>query len=168
MAAKRNMIPSQFYSFLERTVLIIPSIRHYMIRNFGFRLLRWLMLCVQSPEIQPLVLSHIRSTTSFHTFRNVLDELSRRLDTGQGLGRALDHLSPLPRRIALQLQIGEKMGSAEVAIAQVIEAFETELNSAQSSFGRGVFLIGYLLIGSAIAFSVIALYLPIFQMGSVV
>lgn len=168
VAIKRNLVPPWLLLFVERIILSVPSVRNYMVRTFCFRLLSWLTLCVRRPDMRPLVLAHIQANTYFQVFRNIMDELSRRLNAGQALGHALDQLSPLPRRMALQVQIGEKTGNSEGAIAQATDALEAEFAGIQLRFGRGLFLASYLLIGGVIGFTVIALYLPIFKMGQVV
>lgn len=168
VAVKRDLLPRWLLSLVERIVLSVPFVRNYMVRGFSFRLLNWLASCVQKPDMQPLVLAHLIATTGSHTLRKVLNEFSSRLKSGQTLGHALDQLSPLPRRMALQVQIGEKTSNPEGAIAQAIDVLETELANLQSRFGQTIYLTGYLLVGCAIGFTVIALYLPIFMMGSAV
>jgi type IV pilus assembly protein PilC len=168
VAVKRNLLPLSLSLFMERLILFIPSVRNYMVHTFGFRLLIWLTLCVRQPDMQPLILAHLKASTSFHVFSKVFDELSSRLNSGQALGHALDHLSPLPRRMALQIQIGEKTGNTEGAIAFAIDASEAQFASIQLNFGRGIFLVSYFVAGVTIGFIVIALYLPIFKMGQVV
>jgi len=168
VAVKRNLLPRWLVLPTERLALSVPFIRNYVIRSFCFRLLNWLATCVRKPAMQPMVLAHLKSTTSTHAFRTALEELSNRLNSGQALGSALDQLPQVPRRMALQVQIGEKTGNPEDALAQALEVSEGEFASAQLRLGRGVFLTSYLLVGCAIGFTVIALYLPIFMMGSAV
>lgn len=168
VAVRRKLIPAPVMALAQRLILLVPFVRNYLGRHFNFLLLRWMPICVRTPEMQPAVLAHIKTATRFMVYGKALDTLSGRLASGQMMGKALDHLPHLPRRIALQLQIGEKVGDVDAAIAQVTETSITELEGAQSRFGRGIFLFAYLFIGGIIAFSVITLYLPIFQMGSVV
>lgn len=168
VAAKRNLLPRWLALPAERLVLSVPFVHNFVIRSFCFRLLNWLATCVRKPDMQPAVLAHLKSTTSSHALRAALDELSKRLNSGQGLGSALNQLPQVPRRMALQVQIGEKTGNPEDAIAQALDVSEADLASAQLRLGRGVFLASYLLVGCAIGFTVIALYLPIFMMGTAV
>ena len=165
---KRNLLPPSLVLFTELAILSVPFVRNYVVRSFGFRMMSWLALCTRQSEMQPLVLAHVKAATGFRVFQKALDELSGRLNSGQRLGRALDQLPPLPRRMALQVQIGEKTGNPENAIAQANDALEAELGNAQASFGRGMFISSYLLAGIVIGFTVIAMYLPIFKMGSAV
>lgn len=167
-AAKRDLLPQWSLLFAERVILSVPFVRNYMVRGFSFRFLNWLASCVQKPDMQHLVLAHLISTTGSNALRKVLDEFSSRLKSGQTFGHALDQLYPLPRRMALQVQIGEKTGNPESAIAQAIDMLEAEHAILQSRFGLAVYLTCYLLVGCAIGFAVIALYMPIFSMGEVV
>lgn len=168
VAVRRKLVPTPIMALAQRLILLVPSMRNYLGRRFNFRLLRWMSICVRKPEMRSAVFAHIKTTTRFIGYGEALDVLSGRLASGQMMGKALDQLPHLPRRIALQVQIGEKIGDVDAAIAQVTETAITELEGAQSRFGRGIFLFAYLFIGGIIAFSVIALYMPIFQMGSAV
>ena len=156
-----------FTPLIERVLLAVPYIRNYLIRSFCFRLLNWLTP-VQQAEMQVAVLAHIKATLYFPSVSDVLDELTARINSGQALGNALERLPPLPMRMAWQVQIGEKTGNPEDGISQALAASELELVSAQARLWRGVFLTLYLLVGFAVGFTVIALYLPIFSIGSAV
>jgi type IV pilus assembly protein PilC len=164
----RNLLPHGLMLFKDRLVLTIPFVRNFSVRCFSYGLMRWLTLCAQNPAMRPFVLAHIKANTNRLIYHDLLNKLSSRLTEGQTLGQALDQLAPLPRRIALQIQIGEKSGNLEGAIAQALDAMEEGIAIAQQRYARGTFLASYILVGILIGFTVIALYLPIFSMGEVI
>lgn len=167
-AMRREMIPRGFFLFVERILLSVPFVRNYMMRAFWTRLLRWLELCEQQPELLPLALGHFKYTQKFLLFQSLLDQLVERLAAGQSLGQALDLLPPLPRRMAMQIQLGEMSGEMGPWIGQTLYMAEIELDGARARFERGIFLATYLVVGFTLGFVVIAMYLPIFAMGRVV
>ncbi|MBP1682165.1 MAG: type secretion system protein [Proteobacteria bacterium] len=167
-ARRRKLLPPSWGLQVERLVLAVPFVRNYVVRAFGARLTRWLALFSATPELLVPALRHVEATIAWRVLRELCAELTRRLDAGQSLGQSLDHLPPLPRRLGLQLRLGEKIGDVSQVLAQAIDTAELELSHALMRYQRGMFLSAYLAIGVLVGFVVISLYLPIFKLGSVV
>lgn len=168
IAKKRRIIPSSWGLRVERLILAVPYIRNYVMRAFGAQLLRWFALCSMVPDLYQPALTHVQATTEWQILQCLAAELAQRLAAGQTLGQALDNLAPLPRRLGLQVRLGEKTGEIGNALAQAQETAELELAHALLRYERGVFLTAYLSIGLLVGYLVISMYLPIFKLGAVV
>lgn len=167
VAQRRKLLPPFWGLQMERLALAIPFLRNYVMRAFGARLIRWFALCSKTPALFEPALRHLNAAVNWQVLQGVTAELALRLASGQSLGQALDRLPPLPRRVGLQVRLGEKTGNLDSALAQAMETAEIELAHALLRFERGMFLSAYLTIGVFVGFVVIALYLPIFKLGTV-
>lgn len=167
-ARRRRLFPPFWGLQVERLVLAVPFVRNYAMRAFGARLTRWFALFNATPELFAPALRHVAATAAWQVFSGLCGELMRRLGAGQSIGQSLDHLPPLPRRLGLQLRLGEQVGDVGQALALAIDTAELELSHALMRYQRGMFLSAYVAIGLLIGFVVISLYLPIFKLGSVV
>jgi type IV pilus assembly protein PilC len=168
VARRRNMIPVFWRLQIERLILSSPAVRNYVMRVFGVQLMRWFARFHTSPELIGLALLHVQATSKWLVVRGLAAEMALRLAAGKSFGQALDHLPPLPRRLGLQVRLGEKTGNISGAVAQALDVAEIELAHALTRFERGVLLSAYLTIGLLVGFVVIAMYLPIFKLGQVV
>lgn len=167
IARRRKLLPAFWGLQLERLLLAVPFLRNYVMRAFGARLMRWFALCSKTPALFEPVLRHVHAATKWQVLQGLTTELGLRIAAGQSLGLALDRLPPLPRRLGLQVRLGEKTGDIDSALAQAMETAELELAHALLRFERGMFLTAYMTIGLFVGFVVVALYLPIFKLGSV-
>lgn len=168
VARRRKLFPPSWGLLVERLLLAVPFVRHYVMRAFGARLTRWLALLHATPELLAPALRHVAATIGWQVLRELCIELTRRLAAGQSLAQSLDQLPPLPRRLSLQLRLGEKVGELGQALALAIDSAELELSHALLRYQRGMFLTAYLAIGALVGFVVVSLYLPIFKLGSIV
>ena len=99
------------------------------------------------------------------------DLLGQRQRPRQTLSRDGDALGAeplLPRRMALFAQLGEKMQDLSAPLAQLRESAESDYREALARFERGTVLLLYLVLGVAVGVLVVAVYLPIFKLGSLV
>lgn len=168
VAWRRDLLPLQALRKAEQLWLSIPFVRPYFVRRFATRMARWLRLCRDDQALLLASLRHVRGTERFDCFRACAAELEARLAEGQSLGAALAHNAPLPQRLALFVQLGEKLGDSAPALDQVIAMSERETADALSQFERGLTISSYLALGLLVGIIVIAIYLPIFKMGSVI
>jgi type IV pilus assembly protein PilC len=165
---RRKLFPPFWSLQMERLILTAPFVRNYVMRVFGAQLLRWLLVCSIAPDLLQPLLRHIQATTKWKVLQGLAAELAARLAAGQSVGQALDRLPPLPQSLGLRVRLGEKTGDIGNALAQGLETAELELAHALTRHERGVFLTCYLTIALFVGYMVIALYLPIFRLGSVI
>lgn len=153
---------------LERFLLGIPFLRNYLLQACSTRLLRWLVATREDSVVRDAALAHVHVTTGWLLLQDALAVLRNRLVEGVPLGQALDALPPLPGRLAQQVRMVERLGSGPAVLRQFMEMSEVDQAQALLRLERGTFLSAYVTIGIFVAYMVIALYLPIFKLGSVV
>lgn len=162
----RDLVPIQVGRRLEQLWLAIPFVRPYFVRRFVTRIVRWVKLGLNDQELLLASLRHVHATERIHAFCTCAAALESRLLQGKSLSAALTELPPLPLRLSLFLQLSEKLGNSD-ALDQVIAMSEQETADALSRFERGLTISTYMAFGILVGMIVIAIYLPIFKMGSI-
>ncbi len=163
----KRKLPPGLVSIAQRSLMGVPFLRIYLVRAFAARTVNWLRAAHRSRPLLLAAVRHVRATTT-SPFAPYLLELEARLAAIPSLGQALLDLAPLPRRLPLLVQLGEKMGDVDSALAQVADFAEAERASGLALFERGLVLVVYCILGAIVALAVIAMYLPIFRMGQAV
>jgi type IV pilus assembly protein PilC len=100
--------------------------------------------------------------------RLCVDRIRQSLGEGQPLSVALEGVQPLPARLSLMVRLGERMQNVDDVLAQFAELGRNDAEVVLSRFERGLSTVLYILFGLTVGTIVIALYLPIFKLGSVV
>ncbi len=164
---RSNKLPPAFALVVQRLLLGVPYLRKYLVQAFTVRVITWIRAAHGDPELMLSALRHLRATTAFSTFALCLLNLEARL-AGQPLSQALLGLWPLPKRVALLMQLGEKGGDALGALAQVADFSESERMAGLARFERFLILAVYCVLGVTVGLIVVAMYLPIFAMGGAI
>jgi len=104
--------------------------------------------------------------------RNTLykDEVTKMLDAiteGHKLGETLKDSTLFPSTLSHMMIVGEETGNLETALLKIAETYDREVDRASQIFTSLLEPIMILLLGAIIAFIVISMLLPIFnlQMG---
>jgi type IV pilus assembly protein PilC len=88
--------------------------------------------------------------------------------TGTSLNIAMQSTSVFPSMVTQMVAIGEESGALESMLRKVAEAYEEEVDAAVASLSSLMEPVIMVVLGVLIGGLVIAMYLPIFKLGSVV
>ncbi|HXK55206.1 MAG: type II secretion system F family protein [Gammaproteobacteria bacterium] len=88
--------------------------------------------------------------------------------TGQSLQLAMKQQNLFPHMVIQMVAIGEESGSIDGMLAKVADFFEEEVDNAVDALSSLLEPLIMVILGTLIGGLVIAMYLPIFQMGSAV
>ena len=168
ISVRLNKLPHRIRLFAERAVLGIPLARKYLVQAFASRTVNWLKVVHHDPKLLLAALHHLRATTSVMSFQLCLVNLESRLAGNMPLGQALTDLDPLPKRVALLMQLGEKVKDIDGALDQIADFSEAERLSKLAGLERWFILCIYVFLGTSVGLFVIGMYLPIFKMGQAV
>ena len=108
-----------------------------------------------------------RSVSNQHIARE-LDVVTQRVREGQGLAASLTDRAVVPDVALKMIEVGESTGSLQDMLGSLADFYDEEV---ETSVGRFVTLIEPALLvvmGIVIAVLVLALYMPLFQLSSVV
>ena len=90
------------------------------------------------------------------------------VSTGTSLTNAMGNTSLFPTMVLQMTQIGEESGSLDNMLGKIAEYFEREVDDAVAALSSLLEPIIIVFLGVVIGGLVVAMYLPIFKLGSVV
>jgi type IV pilus assembly protein PilC len=96
--------------------------------------------------------------------RRIQNEVS----TGTSLTVAMQNADVFPNMVTQMVSIGEESGSLDAMLGKVADFFEDEVDEAVASLSSLMEPMIMVILGVLIGGLVIAMYLPIFKLGSVV
>jgi type IV pilus assembly protein PilC len=88
--------------------------------------------------------------------------------TGQSMQLAMKQQDLFPHMVIQMVAIGEESGSLDAMLAKVAEFYEEEVDNMVDALSSLIEPIIMVVLGVLIGGLVIAMYLPIFQLGAVV
>src|SRR5271167_394444 len=88
--------------------------------------------------------------------------------TGQRLQRAMENTGLFPNMVVQMIAVGEESGSLDTMSAKVAEFYESEVDNAVDSMSSLMEPIIMAVLGVLVGGMVIAMYLPIFKLGTVI
>ncbi len=88
--------------------------------------------------------------------------------TGQRLQRAMENTGLFPNMVVQMIAVGEESGSLDQMSSKVAEFYEAEVDAAVDGMSSLLEPLIMAILGVLVGGMVIAMYLPIFKLGSVV
>ena len=118
----------------------------------------------------PLVeaLGSVASASGNYVYYTATKNAQRKVETGQSLTVSLTEQNLFPNMMIQMTQIGEESGSLDVMLNKVAEFYENEVDDAVASMSSLIEPLIISFLGVVIGGLVVAMYLPIFKMGTVV
>ncbi|MBI4461391.1 MAG: type II secretion system F family protein [Acidobacteria bacterium] len=118
----------------------------------------------------PLVtsLETARDSIGGPLLRDTVDRAAHRVREGQPLHRALVDPGLVPELMLEMVEVGEATGSLAQMLASVAEFYEEDLNTRLTALMALVEPLVLVFMGLVIAFILVALYLPVFSLATLV
>ncbi len=118
----------------------------------------------------PLVeaMSSVAGAVGNVVYAKAVLEMRDQVATGQPLHTAMQETELFPNMVIQMTAIGEEAGSLDSMLAKVADFFEEQVNDAIDALSSLMEPIIMAILGVLIGGLVVAMYMPIFQMGSVV
>ncbi|WP_211473727.1 type II secretion system F family protein [Collimonas humicola] len=95
-------------------------------------------------------------------------KIQSEVSTGTSLTAAMENSSVFPNMVTQMVSIGEESGSLDQMLGKVADFYEAEVDDAVASLSSLMEPLIMVILGVLIGGLVIAMYLPIFKLGSVV
>ncbi len=146
-----------------RLPLVSGLIRKYQVSRFS----RIMHLLVSSdvPILQALYL--MRGIITFYPYRQSIEEVCRMIEKGQTLTGGMDKYENLyGKRFLVLLKVGEETNSIEQMLLTQANDTNAELEHEIKQLNNIVEPFLILAIGIIVAFVLIAMYMPMFKLGS--
>jgi type IV pilus assembly protein PilC len=154
--------------FLDRATLKMPVIGPIMNKAAIARFARTLstMFAAGVPLVEAL--ESVAGATGNIVFENGVLKMRDEVATGQRLQRAMESTELFPNMVVQMIAVGEESGSLDTMAGKVATFYEAEVDNAVDAMSSLLEPLIMVILGVLVGSLVIAMYLPIFKLGSVV
>ena len=153
---------------LDRMSLKIPIIGPILNKAAISRYARTLstMFAAGVPLVEAL--ESIAGATGNIIYENAVLKMRDEVATGQRLQRAMETQGIFPNMVVQMIAVGEEAGSLDEMAGKVAVFYEAEVDNAVDAMSSLLEPLIMVILGVIVGGLVIAMYLPIFQLGNVV
>tara|TARA_R110002074_G_scaffold170005_4_gene332045 strand:+ start:70436 stop:71656 length:1221 start_codon:yes stop_codon:yes gene_type:complete len=157
----------KFNHFIDRLVLKLPIIGDIMNKAAIARFAR--TLSTMSAAGVPLVeaLQSVSGATGNIVYSEAVLQMREQVATGIQLQQSMKNVELFPHMVVQMVAIGEEAGSVETMLGKVADFYEEEVDNAVDSLASLIEPLIMAILGVLVGGLIIAMYLPIFMLGSV-
>jgi type IV pilus assembly protein PilC len=154
--------------FLDRLSLKIPIIGPILNKAAIARYARTLatMFAAGVPLVEAL--ESVAGATGNIVYETAVLRMKDEVSTGQRLQRAMESTALFPNMVVQMIAVGEESGSLDTMAGKVATFYEAEVDNAVDAMSSLLEPLIMAILGVLVGGLVIAMYLPIFKLGSVV
>ena len=158
----------KFRHFLDRVILKLPIVGQIINKAAIARFARTLstMFAAGVPLVEAM--DSVAGATGNIVFENATYAIRDEVATGQRLQRAMQDTELFPNMVTQMIAIGEESGSLDEMSGKVADFYEAEVDNLVDSMSSLLEPLIMSILGILVGGLVVAMYLPIFKMGSVV
>jgi type IV pilus assembly protein PilC len=153
---------------LDRLALRLPVIGPILEKAAVARFARTLstMFAAGVPLVEAL--ESVAGATGNIVYSNAVMRMREEVSTGQRLQQAMQNTGMFPNMVVQMIAVGEESGALDEMSGKVATFFEADVDNAVDSMSSLLEPLIMAILGILVGGLVIAMYLPIFKMGSVV
>jgi type IV pilus assembly protein PilC len=153
---------------LDRAMLKFPIIGPILVKSAIARFARTLstMFAAGVPLVEAM--QSVAGATGNIVYEEGTLRMKDEVATGQRLQRAMENTGLFPNMVVQMIAVGEESGSLDTMSAKVAEFYESEVDNAVDSMSSLMEPVIMAILGVLVGGMVIAMYLPIFKLGSAV
>jgi len=155
-------------STMDRLLLKLPVFGHLIRIATIARFARTLstMFAAGVPLVEAL--DSVAGASGNRVYYDATKKIQNEVSTGTSLTVAMQNANVFPNMVLQMVAIGEESGALDSMLSKVADFFEGEVDDAVDALASLMEPIIMVVLGVLIGGLVIAMYLPIFKMGSVV
>ena len=154
--------------FLDRVALKVPVIGPILNKAAIARYARTLstMFSAGVPLVEAL--DSVAGATGNIVYENAVRRMRDEVATGQRLQRSMENTGLFPNMVNQMIAVGEESGSLDEMSGKVATFYEAEVDNAVDAMSSLLEPMIMVILGILVGGLVIAMYLPIFKLASVV
>ncbi|WP_293267124.1 type II secretion system F family protein [Neptunomonas sp.] len=158
----------KFADFIDRTVLKIPVLGEILHKAAIARFSRTLATTFAAGVPLVNALDSASGASGNVVYRTAIIQIRNGVSTGQSLQNAVNMTGIFPNMAIQMIAIGEEAGSLDMMLGKVADFYEEEVDNAVDNMSSLMEPMIMAVLGVLVGGLVIAMYLPIFQLGNVV
>lgn len=159
---------TKFRNWIDRTALKAPIIGDIIFKSSVARYARTLATTFAAGVPLIEALDSVAGATGNIVFKNAVDKIKQDVSTGMQLNFSMRSTGVFPSMAIQMTAIGEESGALDVMLDKVASYYEAEVDNAVDGLTSLMEPIIMSVLGVIIGGLIIAMYLPIFQLGNVV
>jgi type IV pilus assembly protein PilC len=154
--------------FEDRVLLKLPIVGNIIEKAAVARFARTLstMFSAGVPLVEAL--QSVAGATGNIVYEKAVLSMKDEVSTGQRLQRAMENTGIFPNMVIQMIAVGEESGSLDEMSSKVADFYEADVDNAVDSMSSLLEPLIMAILGVLVGGLVIAMYLPIFKLGSVV
>jgi type IV pilus assembly protein PilC len=154
--------------FLDRMMLKVPVIGPILQKASIARYARTLstMFSAGVPLVEAL--DSVAGATGNIVYEIGVLKMKDEVSTGQRLQQAMENTDLFPNMVIQMIAVGEDSGSLDEMSAKVADFYEEDVDNAVDNLSSLLEPMIMAILGVLVGGLVVAMYLPIFKMGSVI
>lgn len=157
-----------FRNWLDKSVLKIPVIGNVLYEAAIARFARTLSTTFAAGVPLVQALDSCAGASGNHVFRESIYQIRNGVAGGQSLTNAVNMTGIYPAMVVQMVSIGEEAGSLEQMLDKVAQFYEESVDNAVDNLSSLLEPLIMVFLGTMVGGLVVAMYLPIFQLGNVV
>jgi type IV pilus assembly protein PilC len=157
-----------FARFIARASLKIPVIGQILTQSAIARFARTLGVTFKAGVPLVEALDSVSTATGSPIYNEAVKQIRSDVAVGHQLQFAMRQTNLFPNMVVQMVAIGEEAGALDTMLFKVAEFYEQEVNNAVDALSSLLEPFIMVVIGLIVGGMVVAMYLPIFQLGNVV
>ncbi|MCK6411396.1 MAG: type II secretion system F family protein [Azonexus sp.] len=153
---------------MDRLLLRLPIFGEVIRKSVIARWTRTLatMFAAGVPLVEAL--DSVGGAAGNHVYKAATREIQAEVSTGTNLTQAMQNVNLFPNMVTQMVSIGEESGALDAMLSKVADFFEAEVDDAVEALSSLMEPMIMVILGTLIGGMVVAMYLPIFKMGSII
>lgn len=158
----------KFARLLDRMILKIPVIGDIIRKSAIARFSRTLatMFAAGVPLVDGL--DSVSGATGNVIYGEGVKHMRQQVASGQALQQSVEETNLFPHMVVQMIAIGEEAGSLDTMLLKVADFYEEEVDNAIDSLSSLLEPFIMVILGTLVGGLIIAMYLPIFKLGSAI
>ncbi len=166
--AKLRQTSPNFNSKFEQMMLKIPIIGDVLFKSAMARFARTLatMFAAGTPLVEAM--DSVAGAMGVTIYKDAVLNMRDEITTGTSLTESMNHTGIFPTMVIQMTAIGEEAGSIDSMLEKVADFYEEEVDNLVDNLSSLMEPLIMVVLGVIVGTIVMAMYLPIFKMGSAI
>ena len=166
---KKQLINNEKFMFkLDALLLKSPVVGNLIINSIMARITMVLSNLIIGGVNLVQALEIVKNSISNSKIQTSLERVKREIFSGRPLSSSLRDTKDFPETICGFIEVGEETGKLNDMLVTVSNYYEEEFDSTVDAFSQLMEPIMIVFLGLVIGFILVAMYTPIFQMGTTI
>ncbi len=157
---------NNFRRYSSSLVLHIPVIKRIVLLSYKSRFCQTFYLLVSSKVHLSKTIELIYKMIDYYPLEKALLDIKDELSKGSSMANAMKNHKIFDRRMISLTKVAEEVNQLDLVYSQLFNQYSEELAVSIKALNTVLEPLLIILIGSVVAFLLIAMYLPIFQIGT--